>query len=135
MPIINKYQDNKRLKIIANICNSMKINQNEKLNLLDIGYAECPNKYLDFDMFNVTGVDIQSNRTNFKYQNEIIMDVTSDNLQELGLFDIIIGAEFIEHIENPYSFLSNLHHITKPNTKVILSTPNPLGFPIIFLSI
>ena len=55
----------------------------------------------------------------------------NDKLQGY-MFDTIILGELIEHVENPYSLLRNLHHLLKGNRQVIISTPNPLGFPVCF---
>lgn len=39
-------------------------------------------------------------------------------------FDLVISTEGIEHLENHYSFLRELHRILKPGGKLVLTTPN-----------
>jgi len=50
------------------------------------------------------------------------------NLNEVFLFekkyDVIIAVEIIEHLENPWSFLSGIRSVLKKDGLVIVSTPN-----------
>jgi SAM-dependent methyltransferase len=39
-------------------------------------------------------------------------------------FDAVVCTEVIEHLENPWALLRELHRITRPRGVVILSTPN-----------
>ena len=39
-------------------------------------------------------------------------------------FDLIVGAEVIEHLENPRSICRELHRLLRPGGAVLLSTPN-----------
>jgi SAM-dependent methyltransferase len=39
-------------------------------------------------------------------------------------FDAIISAEGVEHLENPFSFVRELHRICKPGGALIVTTPN-----------
>ncbi|SEN80839.1 Methyltransferase domain-containing protein [Mesobacillus persicus] len=43
--------------------------------------------------------------------------------QKLGLFDVIVSFETIEHIEEEQQFLSNVYQLLKPGGVLILSTP------------
>lgn len=118
--------NNKRLKLMANCIDSYFLNY-DTLDVLDIGYAWGVNKYLlKNHKLNITGIDLISNRSDLHYQNEILLDATED-LSYLGKFDVIMAGEFIEHIEKPYDFLKGLHKISKENTILIFSTPNPLA--------
>lgn len=42
-------------------------------------------------------------------------------------FDLVIGIEVIEHLEDPFAFLRELHRVAKPGGKVIVTTPNILN--------
>jgi 2-polyprenyl-3-methyl-5-hydroxy-6-metoxy-1,4-benzoquinol methylase len=123
--------DKRRMKLIYKYI-AKKAPVGKKVRILDIGYAQYLNPHLlknpDFD---VTGIDLSPNPSDRHYHKEVIGDATKD-LGYLGTFDFIIAGEFIEHLENPYQFLRNLHGIAGEDTVVLLSTPNPLGIPIIF---
>jgi len=41
-----------------------------------------------------------------------------------NFFDIVIGMEVIEHIENPWFFIDEIYKITKPGGRVFITTPN-----------
>ena len=43
---------------------------------------------------------------------------------EADLFDCVVSAEVIEHLENPWLFIRELHRVTKEGATVVLSTPN-----------
>ena len=45
------------------------------------------------------------------------------------IFDTVICGEFIEHVEEPYRLLRRLRTLLAPEGRLILSTPNPIGFP------
>lgn len=101
------------------------------IDVLDIGYAALPNPFLL--NHRVTGYDLSLPRVESGYFEEIQGDVNeiTDKLQGRK-FDTIILGELIEHVENPYILLDNLHQLLKDNKQVIISTPNPLGFPVCF---
>jgi SAM-dependent methyltransferase len=41
-----------------------------------------------------------------------------------GEFDVVVCTEVIEHLENPWALLRELHRITRPGGVVVISTPN-----------
>lgn len=55
--------------------------------------------------------------------------------QKLGVFDVIVSFETLEHIEDEQQFLSNVYHLLKPGGVLVLSTPfgkgrgKPCGSP------
>ncbi len=98
--------------------------------VLDIGHAQLANPYLaaphrvGFDMNAAPGPAPA-------YEEEILGDVAEiDRILNGRLFDTVIAAEFIEHVENPYGFLRRVRNVLAPDGRLILSTPNPLGFPV-----
>jgi 2-polyprenyl-3-methyl-5-hydroxy-6-metoxy-1,4-benzoquinol methylase len=46
-------------------------------------------------------------------------------------FDFIVGGDIVEHLDEPWSFLSDLRHITTPGGKLLLSLPNVANASII----
>ena len=45
-------------------------------------------------------------------------------------FDYIVAAEFIEHVERPYDVLRVFHTLLEDDGTLVLTTPNPIGFPV-----
>lgn len=72
----------------------------------------------------ITSIDIDSN--NWIGTNKFIkLDLNNklwfkDNIK----FDKIIAVEIIEHINDTNNFLENIKRLSKPNTIIIISTPN-----------
>lgn len=50
-------------------------------------------------------------------------DVSRENLERLGPFDVIICLEVIAHCFAPVEVLRNIHHCLKPGGMLVLSTP------------
>lgn len=42
-----------------------------------------------------------------------------------GSFDVVIGIEVIEHVENPWSYVRQLRDLVRAGGHIIVSTPNP----------
>ena len=65
------------------------------------------------------------------YSEQIQADVMtlSDHLDGRR-FDTVLCGELIEHLEQPYDFLRGLVDVVVPGGRLVLSTPNPLGFPV-----
>lgn len=100
--------------------------------VLDIGYAQAPNPYLDG--FHRTGYDLNKPLDgSVRYEEEIVGDVYEIGQVLAGRqFDSIICGELIEHLESPYQVLRDLSDLLSVDGRLILSTPNPLGFPVFF---
>ncbi len=100
--------------------------------VLDIGYAQIPNPYLEGR--HRVGYDLNlPSEGSLRYDEEIRGDVC--NITEVlkgRSFDTIICGELIEHLENPYAFLRELRALLKPGGCLIVTTPNPIGFPVFF---
>lgn len=93
--------------------------------LLDLGAGTGAfSKKLKAEGFDVTACDI--NPANFGLESITCKAVDLNATFPFGdaEFDYVVSAEVIEHIENPWFFLREIHRITKPGAAVILSTPN-----------
>lgn len=114
--------ERKRLKTIAGLCVPGTI--------LDLGYAQTPNPFLPGT--SCTGVDLQTPSEYCNYDEQLIGDVTQLESTLAGrTFDNIIAGELIEHLERPYDFLRSLQLFMKPNSRLLISTPNPVAWPCI----
>ena len=99
--------------------------------VLDIGYAQEPNPYLR-DCHRV-GFDLNAPPAEgLHYDEEIRGDVRDIvSVFEGRRFDTIICGELIEHLENPYAFLRDLQGLLKDGGRLVITTPNPIGFPVL----
>ncbi len=93
--------------------------------MLDVGAGTGAfSEKLRSEGFDVTACDI--NPANFK--SEGITCKKADLNQTFPFadaeFDYVVAAEVIEHVENPWFFLREIHRIIKPGGTVVLSTPN-----------
>jgi 2-polyprenyl-3-methyl-5-hydroxy-6-metoxy-1,4-benzoquinol methylase len=116
------YED-RRLRLIADRARG---------EVLDVGYAQLPNPYLRGA--STTGIDLEPASTPSGYREELVGSAT-DLATVLGgqRFDTVVAAEIIEHVEDPYAFLRGLRQGLQPGGRLVLSTPNPLGFPVLLL--
>jgi 2-polyprenyl-3-methyl-5-hydroxy-6-metoxy-1,4-benzoquinol methylase len=98
--------------------------------ILDVGCAQQPNTYLRGER--VVGLDKSDMDIQSPYTEHIIGDVTDvDNLLRGRQFDTVLMGELIEHLERPYDVLRSLRNYIADKGTLILSTPNPLGIPVV----
>ena len=121
--MISKHYEMRRLQMIAKYSVGQEV--------LDVGYAALPNPYLN--SFHTVGYDRMETPVGGKYDEHVTGDI--DDIQfhlENRQFDTIICGELIEHLENPYQFLRDVGPLLSPNGRLIITTPNPFGFPVFF---
>ena len=121
--IVSRAYDDRRLRLMAELSVGKTV--------LDIGYAQQPNPHLVG--FHRTGLDLNRAKPGpVQYEEEIVGDVT--RLTEICAgrrFDTVICAELIEHLENPYALLRDVHSVLADDGRLLVSTPNPLAFPVV----
>lgn len=98
--------------------------------LLDVGYARRPNTSLTGASRHVTGIDLASPEGPSGYDREVVGDVFDLPQLAPGPYDTIVAGEFIEHVEAPYDLVRLLAGQLAPGGRLLLSTPNPLAFPV-----
>ena len=74
--------------------------------------------------FDVTALDVNINKWKAPEIPINFADLNKDICLDSNLFDIVISIETIEHLENPFHFISELHRVTKPNGLIVITTPN-----------
>lgn len=117
--LISDRYERRRLELVARFASGRT---------LDVGHAQQPNPFLDARQ--TVGIDLELPAASSGYSDDIV-----GSAQELGAFfetdsfDSVVAAEFIEHLEDPYSFLRSVASVLKPDGTLVLSTPNPIAFP------
>lgn len=98
--------------------------------VLDLGYAQDPNQHLRGHR---VGLDLARPRPGgVRYDEEIVADVAElPDLLAGRTFDTVACCELIEHLEAPYDLLRSLHPLVSPGGSLVLTTPNPVGFPVV----
>jgi len=115
-----------RLKIIGRNVSLSHINY--KCTLLDIGSNDCAvTNFLEKEKFEYIGFDISKKALERgKGRNRVLCDVCNLPIKN-NVADIIICAEVLEHIENPDKLIHEIARVSKPNAKLLISTPNSEG--------
>lgn len=100
--------------------------------VLDLGYAEMPNPHLAHGY--TVGFDLAKPDDAPGYDEQIVGDVNEvDRILAGQRFDTVLSGELIEHLERPYDHLRTLRSLVAPGGRLVLSTPNPMGFPVVGL--
>lgn len=104
---------------------------------LDVEKAHCHRGYMISDRtvrkigggWQITSVDI--NEEAFKANTKFIQldfnnkDMVSEFIAENeGKYDLVLGIEVIEHVENPWEYFRSLQRLSKYRGWIIVSTPN-----------
>lgn len=79
--------------------------------------------------YNICSVDIDE--TNFKADTNF-EKLDFNNPAEVNIFlkknrlkyDLVLGIEVIEHVENPWEYIKNLKSLVKKGGHIVISTPN-----------
>lgn len=117
--------ERRRQRLIADACLG---------EVLDLGHAQLPNPYLAGER--VVGLDLVAPTVPSGYREDRIGSVMElEATFGARRFDTVVAAELIEHLEDPYGFLRSVRRVIGPDGRLVLTTPNPLGFPVLFLEI
>lgn len=127
--IENTYGLAKRLSFVSSI-----VTERRPINVLDVGCGTGANLTallarqfpdtqfigIDSDETSIRFANLESSGANARYAME-------SEAGDLGLFDLVIASEVIEHVEDPDAFLRFLHSRLTPQGQLILTLPNGLG--------
>jgi SAM-dependent methyltransferase len=104
------------------------VERERPVDVLEIGTAT---GYLSFEMAKrgctVTGIekDPEMAKAARGFCSQMLTgDVETMNLQVLGRYDAIICADVLEHLCDPRRTLQQLHHLLKPDGRMLISLPN-----------
>jgi 2-polyprenyl-3-methyl-5-hydroxy-6-metoxy-1,4-benzoquinol methylase len=128
-PKINSSRyDDRRLRLLADNVVGHRV--------LDIGFAQIPNPHLR--SVHRTGLDLSMPNQScaLRYDEEVTGNaLDAGKIFKDRKFDTIICGEIIEHVENPYELLRSLWPLLADNGRLLLSTPNPLAFPVVLVEL
>ena len=126
---INKIYHLSRYEVVRSLLNAEYQKGNKKL--LELGTSSGDLAYqLKNDGFDVVGTGLELDSKKFKYHDTIkfiTADLDKEFPFEKASFDIIIGLEITEHLENVQGFVRMLSYTLRDNGVLILSTPNILN--------
>jgi 2-polyprenyl-3-methyl-5-hydroxy-6-metoxy-1,4-benzoquinol methylase len=110
---------------------ALMLNAKSKPAILDIGCATgALLLFLEERGWHVTGVEISPAAEYARNVHKL--DVRSLPLEEIKFpcesFDVVLASHLIEHLNNPFSFLSEIRRILKKDGAVFITTPNISGF-------
>ena len=52
------------------------------------------------------------------------LDITTDFLESLGKFDLVVLGDVLEHLPDPLRVLKNVHLLLNPGARIVVSVPN-----------
>lgn len=125
-----------RIRIVLNLIGEIK---KKDVNLLEIGCSSgaflAKLKHFIADKFPdkrilLAGIDIDANAIQSNVDKELELTVANAETfvrSAAGKYDIIVHFELIEHLIDPFSFMTNLHKLLTTNGRMLFSTPNADG--------
>ncbi len=109
----------------------VKQHANDNALILDMGAGEGALSQRLFDSgFNLISADIDSSQ--FKAVGPQFFQIDFNDVKSVNefasnhsdYFDIVMGIEVIEHVENPWEYVRLLKKMVKKGGRIIISTPN-----------
>lgn len=135
---MNKYDLDKRMDLVFNYL--LKGEKLKNVKLLDAGCGTgwFSQKALSYQA-KVYSLDLgdkllEKTAEKCDYKSKLIKgDILALPFQN-NYFDIVISSEVIEHTHKPKKAIAELVRVLKENGILILTTPNKLWYPVLFLS-
>jgi len=69
-------------------------------------------------------IDIDASKFQYTKLRCKEVDLNKDIPFEDNFFDLVVSVETIEHLENPWHFIRELHRVLRPGGQLIITTPN-----------
>ncbi len=129
----------KRLDLIKTICTGKDVLNLGCADATRVDYAIQHGEHLHYEVSKVAktivGIDLNQDalRTlrNYGINSELIChDVESLSDLSIGLFDVVVAGELIEHLSNPGKMLNGARALLKRDGIVVITTPNALSLKL-----
>ncbi len=130
LPDENIYGHTKKLKYILSHIDQFKNLKKSKIDLLDFGCGNgnAVSRYLINDGTNYYGVDIHAPSLEYASKNYSSMQAKFSTKIPYGkVFDIIVYADILEHLENPKSVIKEHSELLADDGIMIGAVPNGFG--------
>jgi len=130
LPDENIYGHTKKLRYILNQIRIHKVSKDSKINLLDFGCGNgtAVSKYLIDSETNYYGVDIHA--PSLRFASAEYSSSQAKFFSEIPdgiVFDVIVYADILEHLDDPESILSDHYKRLADNGIMIGAVPNGYG--------
>jgi 2-polyprenyl-3-methyl-5-hydroxy-6-metoxy-1,4-benzoquinol methylase len=132
-----KPPDYKGIRVMAahglhsDIFDLMKPFLREGMRILDFGCGEgaFSQRLIDAGM-NVDGCDINTDQIKAMVNRKITLDLDKEigNQAFSEKYDLLIAMEILEHLQNPWKYVSDCMSLVKDDGIIVLSTPNISNF-------
>jgi 2-polyprenyl-3-methyl-5-hydroxy-6-metoxy-1,4-benzoquinol methylase len=103
----------------------------EKLHILDLGCGQgaFSQRLVNAGMI-VDACDLNTSQIKAEVNRKITLDLNKEITLDLlsDKYDIVIALEILEHLQNPWKFLSDCMALVKDKGIIVLSTPNISNF-------
>ena len=89
--------------------------------------ASSPGYWCSIGMARVVGLEPHAERAALARKRglEVIArPFAYENVSDLGLFDVVLFADVVEHLQNPFAALEAARKVLRPAGQVVLSVPN-----------
>lgn len=101
--------------------------------ILDLGFAHAP---LPFHNKIIVGIDIEEIKKPINY-SEIISHNLDDGMPRFNKgvkFDVVVVADVLEHLHNPYKTIKEIYVLLKPEGLLLITIPNVYNPSEIFVN-
>ncbi|MGD0645065.1 MAG: methyltransferase domain-containing protein [Candidatus Bathyarchaeia archaeon] len=129
----------KKLEFIFNSINKFALQNKTRLNKLEILEVACGNGGITFPLgslgCNVRAFDINERVVLFVkarlaqtgLKNIIVSKEDGNSFEDGKYYDIVIASEVLEHVPDPFRFISNLSKRMKRGSYLVITVPNGFG--------
>ncbi len=95
---------------------------NARILVLGAGAGAFDQRLIDHNFKNILAVEYH--KEIYRPDAEVVSRDLNEDFNDLGLFDVVIAIEIIEHIENHFHFVRQIKDLLKDDGVALITTPN-----------